>query len=45
MMEPLFGKTLSQLQAVVGQLGLPGFTARQISEWLYKKDITGTRKM
>ncbi len=36
----LFGKTLIQLQELVGELGLPSFTARQIAEWLYKKEVT-----
>ncbi len=40
MKEPLFGKTLSQLQDLVKELGLPLYTARQIAEWLYKKEIT-----
>jgi len=39
MKEKLFGKTLDQLKDVVKQLGLPGFTAKQIADWLYKKDI------
>jgi 23S rRNA (adenine2503-C2)-methyltransferase len=36
-MEPLFGKTLHELQQIVTALGLPGFTAGQIADWLYKK--------
>ena len=40
MKEPLFGKTLSQLQVLVKDLGLPSYTARQIAEWLYKKEVT-----
>ena len=39
MKEKLFGKTLSQLQKVTIELGLPKFTAKQIADWLYKKDI------
>jgi 23S rRNA (adenine2503-C2)-methyltransferase len=38
--QPLFGKTLSELQEVVAELGLPRFTAVQIADWLYKKDVT-----
>jgi 23S rRNA (adenine2503-C2)-methyltransferase len=38
--EPLFGKTLDQLKDVVTQLGMPGFTAKQIADWLYKKEIS-----
>ena len=33
----LVGKTLDELKAIVSELGMPGFTAKQISEWLYKK--------
>lgn len=35
----LFGKTLEELKEVVLQLNLPAFTARQLAEWLYKKDV------
>jgi len=45
MKEPLFGKTLSQLQEIVAGLGLPKFTAKQITDWLYKKDITSIDEM
>ncbi len=45
MKEPLFGKTLSQLQEIVTGLGLPKFTAKQITDWLYKKDITTIDEM
>jgi 23S rRNA (adenine2503-C2)-methyltransferase len=37
MKEKLFGKTLTELQAVTSELGLPKFTAKQIADWLYKK--------
>jgi 23S rRNA (adenine2503-C2)-methyltransferase len=43
--EFLFGKTLEQLQEVVLGLGLPKFTARQITDWLYQKDITSIDEM
>lgn len=33
----LYGKTLQELATIVKSFGLPGFTARQISDWLYKK--------
>lgn len=36
-MTPLVGKTLDELKTVVTELGMPAFTAKQISEWLYKK--------
>ncbi len=40
MKEALFGKTLSEIRQITDTLGLPGFTARQITDWLYKKEIT-----
>jgi 23S rRNA (adenine2503-C2)-methyltransferase len=43
--EMLFGKTLEELEKIVLSLGLPKFTARQISDWLYKKDITSIDEM
>ncbi|MHB9141078.1 MAG: 23S rRNA (adenine(2503)-C(2))-methyltransferase RlmN [Paludibacter sp.] len=33
----LLGKTLNELKTIVSELGMPSFTAKQISEWLYKK--------
>ncbi len=45
MKEKLFGKTLKQLQIVIAEMGLPNYTARQISDWLYKKDITSIDEM
>ena len=44
-MEPLFGKTLQDLQEVTGQLQLPGYTARQMTDWLYKKKIGSIDEM
>lgn len=35
----LFGKTLSELGEIASQLSLPRFTARQIADWLYKKQV------
>ncbi len=37
--DSLFGKTLAELKEVCTGLGLPGFSAKQIAEWLYQKDI------
>lgn len=37
--QALFGKTLDELKTVVHQLKLPAFTARQLADWLYKKDV------
>lgn len=35
----LFGLTLSQLETIVIEEGLPKFTAKQIANWLYSKEI------
>jgi 23S rRNA (adenine2503-C2)-methyltransferase len=43
--EALFGKTLSELQTIVADFGLPAYTARQIAGWLYQKDITTIDEM
>ena len=45
MKEPLFGKTLGELQELVIELGLPKFTAKQIADWLYKKQISSIEEM
>lgn len=44
-MEPLFGKTIIELRLIVETLGLPGFTAGQIADWLYKKKIGTIEEM
>jgi len=41
----LFGQTLSQIQEIVKELGLPKFTANQITDWLYKKNISSIEEM
>ncbi|MDR3652439.1 MAG: 23S rRNA (adenine(2503)-C(2))-methyltransferase RlmN [Paludibacter sp.] len=33
----LVGKTFEELKIIVSELGMPAFTAKQITEWLYKK--------
>jgi len=45
MKERLFGKTLSELQELVLEMGLPKFTAKQITDWLYKKQIASIDEM
>ncbi len=45
MKERLFGKTLAELQVLVLELGLPKFTAKQIADWLYKKQISSIDEM
>lgn len=43
--EPLFGKTLDELKAVTGNLGLPSYSADQIAGWLYKKKASSVDEM
>ncbi len=43
--ESLFGKTLEELQAIAIQEGLPKFTGKQLTDWLYKKDIGSIAEM
>lgn len=33
---PLLGKTLNELKAIASELGMPAFTGKQLSEWIYK---------
>ena len=41
----LFGKTPSELKQIAVELGLPAFAAKQISEWLYKKQAISIDEM
>jgi 23S rRNA (adenine2503-C2)-methyltransferase len=43
--ENLYGKTLSELIAVTKRIGLPGFAAKQVSDWLYKKEVDSIESM
>jgi len=43
--EKLYGKTLNELIAGTKRIGLPGFAAKQISDWLYKKEIQSVEEM
>jgi len=43
--ERLYGKTLNELIAVTKRIGLPGFAAKQLSDWLYKKEIHSIDEM
>ncbi len=45
MQEKLFGKTLEELTTLTENLGLPSYSARQISEWLYKKEVSSIDEM
>lgn len=37
--------TLADLQVLVASIGLPTFTAKQIADWLYKKEISSIDEM
>lgn len=39
MKEKLLGKNLDELKQIVAKEGLPGFTAKQIAQWLYVKKV------
>ena len=43
--EALFGKTLDELQEICTGLGLPRFTGKQITDWLYKKPVKSIDEM
>ena len=42
---PLYGKTLSELTEIVIAEGLPKYTAAQIADWLYHKDVDSIDQM
>jgi len=44
-MELLFGKTLTELTEMVLELKMPKFTAKQIANWLYHKQISSIDEM
>ena len=43
--EKLYGKTLGELIEVTKRLKLPAFAAKQIADWLYKKEIDSIGEM
>ena len=43
--EPLYGKTLSQLQEICSSLSLPRFNAKQIARWLYVRRVEDIAQM
>ena len=45
MKQPLLGLTLTELQAVVKNLGMPGFAAKQSASWLYGKKVASIDEM
>jgi 23S rRNA (adenine2503-C2)-methyltransferase len=44
-MEALFGKTLEELKSIASEIGLPGFTAKQMAQWLYAKGVNEIDEM
>ncbi len=44
-MEALFGKTLEELKVTASENGLPGFTAKQMAQWLYQKGVSEIDEM
>ncbi len=43
--EPLYGKTLTELEALCAEISLPKFTAKQIANWLYVKRVASIDQM
>ena len=43
--EPLFGKTLFEIQEICRELQLPSFAAKQLCEWMYKKHASQIDQM
>jgi len=43
--EKLYGKSLNELIALTKRVSLPGFAAKQIADWLYKKEIQDIDEM
>jgi 23S rRNA (adenine2503-C2)-methyltransferase len=43
--EKLFGKRPDELAAIASGMDLPSYAGRQLSEWLYKKDVTRFAEM
>ncbi len=41
----LLGKTPDELKAIVVEAGLPAFTGKQISQWLYQKKVRSIEEM
>ncbi len=43
--EPLYGKTLSELETICTQMALPKFVSKQIANWLYTNRVTTIDEM
>ncbi len=37
--ETLYGKTLDEIKSICAEMGAPTFTAKQVTDWLYKKEV------
>ena len=44
-MVELLGKTLTELQNVAAENGMPKFTARQMAQWMYRKQVRSIDEM
>ena len=44
-MEPLLGKSLTELQAIAIEAGLPRFVGKQLCEWIYRKRVCSFDEM
>lgn len=44
-MKNLLGATPAELRKITDELGLPGFTAKQIAQWLYQKRVRSIDEM
>jgi 23S rRNA (adenine2503-C2)-methyltransferase len=38
--DTLYGKTFDEIKAIAKELGMPQFAAKQIIDWLYKKEVS-----
>ncbi len=45
MKEALFGKTLTEIDHITAELGMPRYASRQITSWLYKKNVSSIEEM
>ncbi|HUW05385.1 MAG TPA: 23S rRNA (adenine(2503)-C(2))-methyltransferase RlmN [Williamwhitmania sp.] len=43
--EWLYGKTLGEIEQIVKEMELPKFTAKQITQWLYQKEVSSLDQM
>ena len=44
-MIPLLGHTLKELEGVAAELGMPRFGAKQMAQWLYRKNVRSVDEM